>query len=119
MDVGKNFETTIKELERILNSRSVVGDAIKVDGATVIPLVSIGLGFGVGEGEPGTKEGGHGAGMGGGGGVKPVAVLVHDKEGMRVESIRAAASVIGKIAESVTEIAQGRISKPQLKKPES
>lgn len=122
MDVNKLFETTVNELERMLTSRSVVGEVIKVDGATIIPLVSLGVGFGVGGGEnaPGAKAGpGQGLGTAGGGGVKPVAVLVCDAQGVRLESIKGAASVISKIAESVTELARTKMGEGGAKMVEA
>jgi uncharacterized spore protein YtfJ len=120
MDVNRVFETTLQELERMLSSKSVVGEPIKVDGATVVPLLSVGVGFGAGGGEAqNAKAPGQGMGAGGGGGVKPVAVLVFDENGVRVESIKAAASVIAKIAESATEIARGKwLGEGEAKKPE-
>ncbi len=111
MEIDKLFTTGIGELTRMLNSKTVVGDPIQLNGATVVPLVSIGFGFGAGEGEgsePSGKGSGHGGGTGGGGGIKPVAVLVADKDGVRLESIKGAGSVFGKVAEAVTELARGK-----------
>ena len=51
MEVEKLFGTAVTELERMLNSKTVVGDPITVEGSTIIPLVSVGFGFGVGGGE--------------------------------------------------------------------
>jgi len=89
----------------------VVGEPITVEGNTLIPLVSVGFGFGVGGGE-GTdpkKGGGVGGGTGGGGGVKPVALVVVNKDGVRVEPIKgAASSVIEKLAETVGKVAAKR-----------
>ncbi len=70
-----------------------------MDGAVIIPLVSVGVGFGVGEGA-GDAKSGPGAGTGGGGGVKPIAVLIADKDGVRLETVKGAGSQLGKIAES-------------------
>ena len=103
-DVEKVFGTAINEIERLLNTKTVVGDPITVEGNTLIPLISVGFGFGVGGGE-GTdpkKGSGAGGGTGGGGGVKPVALIVINKDGVRVESIKGGtASVLEKIAETV------------------
>lgn len=122
MDATKLFDTTVSELERMLCSKSVVGEPIVIDGKTIIPLVSLGVGFGVGGGEnaAGGKTGpGQGLGTAGGGGVRPVAVLVVDQTGVHVESITAAASVIAKIAEGVTELARTRMKTPEAKKLEA
>ena len=98
------FKTAIKEIEQMLNSKTVVGDPINVDENTIIPLVSIGFGFGAGGGtgkEP-TKGEGTGGGTGGGGGVKPVAVLVINKDGVKLEPVKSGtASVLEKVAETM------------------
>ena len=42
------LKTTLGEIERLLTTKTVVGDPITLDGSTVIPLISIGFGFGAG-----------------------------------------------------------------------
>ena len=102
------FKTAIEEIERMLNSKTVVGDPIKIEENTIIPLVSIGFGFGAGGGtgkEP-TKGEGSGGGTGGGGGVKPVAVLVVNQDGVRLEPVKSGtASVLEKVAETIGKTA--------------
>ena len=104
MDVEKLFGTAVNEIERMLNTKTVVGDPITIEDNTLIPLISVGFGFGVGGGE-GTDSGkcaGVGGGTGGGGGVKPVALIVINKDGVRVEPIKGGtASVLEKVAENV------------------
>jgi uncharacterized spore protein YtfJ len=110
-DVGRLFDKAVGEIERMLNTKTVVGEPIKVEQATLIPLVSIGFGFGVGGGE-GTdpqKGAGHGGGTGGGGGVKPVALVIVNGDQVRVEPIKSGtASVLEKIAETVGKAASAR-----------
>lgn len=100
------FDKAVGEIERMLSSKTVVGEPIKIEGNTLIPLVNVGFGFGVGEGQ-GTeaeKGSGQGGGTGGGGGVKPVALVVINDEGVHVESIKSGtASVLEKVAESVSK----------------
>ena len=98
------FDKAVGEIERMLNTKTVVGDPITVDGNTLIPLVNVGFGFGVGSGEGSEpqKGGGRGGGTGGGGGVKPVALVVINQDGVRLEPIKSGtASVLEKVAESV------------------
>ena len=105
------FDKAVGEIERMLNSKTVVGDPIEIEGNTLIPLVNVGFGFGVGSGEGAEpKKGrGHGGGTGGGGGVKPVALIVINDEGVRVESIKSgAASAFEKVAETVGKAAAAR-----------
>lgn len=107
------LKTTLAEIERLLDTKTVVGDPINVEGATIIPLISIGFGFGAGGGSG--KESktvsaeGFGGGSGGGGGIKPVAIVVVDKNGVRVESVRrGAATVVEKVGEAVGRIVEKR-----------
>jgi len=86
------LKTTLGEIERLLNTRTVVGEPIKLEGSTVIPLISIGFGFGAGGGsgkETKAVSGeAFGGGSGGGGGIRPVAIVVVDKNGVRIEPAR-------------------------------
>ena len=105
MDSIENlFDKAVGEIERMLNTKTVVGEPITVEGNTLIPLVNVGFGFGVGSGE-GTeaeKGSGHGGGTGGGGGVKPVALVVVNGKGVQVEPIKSGtASVLEKVAETI------------------
>ena len=107
MDVEKLFGTAVNEIERMLNTKTVVGDPITIEDNTLIPLVSVGFGFGVGggEGTDSSKCAGVGGGTGGGGGVKPVALIVINKDGVRVEPIKGGtASVLEKVAEVVGKV---------------
>jgi uncharacterized spore protein YtfJ len=110
-DIEKLFDKAITEIERLLNTKTVVGEPITVEGNTLIPLVNVGFGFGVGGGQ-GTepqKGSGHGGGTAGGGGVKPVALVIINKDGIRVEPIKSGTtSVLEKVAETIGEVASGK-----------
>jgi uncharacterized spore protein YtfJ len=98
------FSAATSEIERILNTKTVVGEPMVVDGNTIIPLMSVGFGFGLGTGtgsDPKRGQGG-GGGVGGGGGIRPVALLIVDKNGVRLETLKGGtASAIEKVAEGV------------------
>jgi uncharacterized spore protein YtfJ len=103
------IKTTLAEIEKILNTGTVMGEPVKVDGSTVIPLVKVGFGFGMGSGSGKTgqkeKDEGTGNGLGGGGGVKPVALIVADKSGVRIELLeKSKGSVFEKLSENLPEI---------------
>lgn len=103
-DINEIAKTTMAEIERMLNAKSVVGEPITVEGATLIPLVSFGFGFGAGGGQGKSEKTGvgDGGGTGGGGGMKPVAVIVVTKDGVKVEPMKAGASgLVQRIAESI------------------
>jgi len=104
-DVESVTKTTLEEIEKVLSSKTVVGEPMTIEGNTLIPLISIGFAFGAGAGMSmgRKKEGeGTGAGTGGGAGVKPVAVIVVGKEGVKVEPIMGGmASAIERIGEAI------------------
>ena len=102
------FDQAVGEIERMLTTKTVVGEPIKVEGTTLIPLVNVGFGFcvGGGEGTDNEKGSGYGGGTGGGGGIKPVAVVIINDDGVRVERIRTGtATVLEKAVETVAKVA--------------
>jgi len=109
-DVEKLVKTTLGEIEKVLDSKTVVGEPIVIEGTTLIPLMSVGFGFaaGGGSGKGETKEAteGGGSGSGGGAGVRPIAIIVIDKEGVRIEPIKGGmATAIEKLSETIPDVA--------------
>ncbi|HAS04268.1 MAG TPA: sporulation protein YtfJ [Dehalococcoidia bacterium] len=97
-------KTTMGEIERLVNSKTLVGDPIVAGDNTLIPLISVGFGFGAGtnSGIITSKQKGEmsGAGSGGGAGIKPVAVIVVSKGEVKVEPVMSGVSgAIGKMTE--------------------
>ena len=122
MEEVKNLiKTSIEGAKEALTTARAVGDPIVIEGNTIIPLMSVGLGFagggGTGKGGRSEKETGEGTGggTGGGGGVKPVAVIIVNQEGVRVESIKGSVS---SLAESVSELVVKMMDKRQADKEE-
>jgi len=108
-DVENLVKTTLGEIEKVLGSKTVVGESIKVGETTIIPLLSIGFGFGGVGGSGSTdaakhKPEGLGGGGAAGGGVKPIAIIVIDKNGARIESIKGGmVSALEKLGETVPD----------------
>jgi len=99
-EVEQIAKATLEEIEKLLTSKTVVGETIVVGANTIIPLVSVGFGFGAGSGREAQK--GDGGGTGGGGGIKPVAVIVINEQGLRIEPInRGATPVLEKVVETL------------------
>ena len=89
-DVEKLLKCTVEELERLLNAQNVLGDPIRENDVTIVPLVSYGFGFGAGGGAgPKAEQGG---GTGAGGGIKPQAAIIIDKESARLEPLKGGVS---------------------------
>jgi uncharacterized spore protein YtfJ len=102
-------KTTLGEIEKVLSTKTVVGEPLTIEGTTLIPLISAGFGFGagggIGKGEVKQKGEGSGGGTGGGAWVKPVAVVVVNKEGVRIEPIMGSlAGAIEKLGETIPQV---------------
>ena len=107
------LKTTLGEVERMLSTKTVVGEPFEVRGNTIVPLIAVGFGFGGGGGEGEDHKlanaKGSGLGTGAGGGVRPVALVIVDKDGhARVEPIRTVASVVEKMGEAVAHVIESR-----------
>ncbi len=100
-DAEKIVSETVEQIKSLLSSERVVGDPIQIGEATILPLLSIGFGFGGGGGHEGAGESGQGAGAGGG--IKPIALVISDTKGVRVEPVKQASS---SLIESVAAIVQ-------------
>ncbi len=126
-DIDKLVTTSMGEIEKLLSTKSVIGDTITIEGNTVIPMMSIGFAFGAmgGTGKGGGKgdnkgRGGEGSGegigegTGGVGGIKPVAVLVINQDGVKVESIKGrAATIVDRVSDVVGRVAEKRFDKKE------
>lgn len=107
MDMVENLvKTTLDEVEKALSAKTVVGEPITIGEATLIPVISVGFAFGAGGGQ-GRNESkrtgeGSGSGVGGGAWAKPRAVIVVDKNGVRIEPITGRMSfALEKLGETV------------------
>jgi len=124
MDIVESLtRTTLEEIEKVLTTRTVVGDPITIEDKTLIPLISIGFGFGAGggsgKGEAKQKGEGTGGGTGGGAWVRPCAVVIIDKEGVRVEPIKGGlSSAIQSVGESVPKMVEHVVDKVVDRKKE-
>ena len=109
-------KTTLEEIEKVLTTRTVVGEPITVGDKTLIPLISVGFGFGAGggsgKGEAKQKGEGTGGGTGGGAWVRPCAVVIIEQEGVRVEAIKGGlSSAMQSVGESVPRMVEHVVDK--------
>ena len=110
-DIENMVKTTISQIEKVLSSKTVVGEPITVGETTLIPLLSMGFGFGAagGAGKADSKQGNEGlkGGAGGAGGMRPIAIIVIDKDGVRIEPIKSSvAAAIEKLSEKVPGVVE-------------
>jgi len=115
-DTQSLFKMCLEEVDRMLSTKHVVGEPMTVEGNTIFPLISIGFGFGAGGGSGEGKKGegtGGGAGTGAGGGVRPVGVIIVNKDGVKIETLHGA---FASVAEKVADVAASVIEKRGGKK---
>lgn len=106
------LKTITGEMQMSLSAKTVVGDPITAEGKTIVPLISVGMGFGAGT-SVGTEASGGGGGAGGLG-LKPVAVIIIDQHGVRVERLESPKqSLMEQIAEAVPRLAENLSSKKE------
>jgi len=115
-EVEALLKATIGEMERLLASKTVIGEPITAGGKTVIPLLSVGAGFGVGAGS-GKGDEGTGGGAGGGFGMKPIAVIIIEEDAVRVEPVRkGGGSLIEQLADKVPQLIKKEIDEREERK---
>lgn len=120
-EIENLVKVSMNEIERLLSTKAVVGEPVTFEENTIIPMVSLGFAFGAGSGsgrsEKASKGEGSGSGTAGGGGIKPTAIIVVNKEGVRVEAIKGAtASVLEKMGDTVGKIVEKRVDKDNKEK---
>ncbi len=93
-ETSRMIGETMQELLATADVTAVFGDPVTVGDRTIITAaeVACGFGFGIGSGEGPTqgsteKSGGSGGGGGGGARSRPIATIVIEPEGVRVEPI--------------------------------
>lgn len=124
MEVVENItRTTLQEIEKVLSTRTIIGEPVTFDGSTIIPIISIAFGFGAGggsgKGEGQRKGEGEGGGTGGGAWMRPVAVIISDKNGVRVEPVIGGISgALEKLGESFPKLIESLVEKWAERKKE-
>lgn len=103
-DVESLVKTTLGQIEKVLGSKTVIGEPIKIGDTTLIPLLSVGFGFGGAAGTDSKKSEGSGGGGAAGGGIKPIAIIVIDQNGARIEAIKGGmASALERLGENMPD----------------
>ena len=112
------ISTIVEELKSMATTESIVGEPMKVDDKTIIPVIKISMGFGGGGGEDtgGKKHGGTGGGGGGGIKIEPAAFIVVEEEKVSLLPIKPKS--FDKVVEVVPELIN-KIKSAKEKKQES
>jgi len=98
MNIAELIKNTLKEAQELMSSRTVVGEPIKTDTHTVIPVSRVMFGFGGGGGEGNEKNNTTtGQGVGGGWSIEPVAFVVVGEDGAKLMTIGDKESLTGRL----------------------
>ena len=114
MNIAELINNTLKEAQELMTSKTVVGEPIRTDTHTVIPVSKVMFGFGGGGNEKGKV--GNGQGVGGGWSIEPVAFVVVGTDGAKLMTIGDKESLTGKLmdlAPSVIESVKEFVDKNQ------
>lgn len=107
MTLSDLVESALKDMERVMQTRTVVGEPIPSGEFTVIPVSKVTFGFGAGGGAGEKKqEGGSGEGIGGGWSIDPVAFIVVGKEGAKLYSVKHEESLAGRLIDVAPKVAE-------------
>jgi uncharacterized spore protein YtfJ len=110
-ELSEILKTITEEMQKALSAKNAVGDPVTVDGKTVIPLMSVGMGFGAGSSSGKADNPGGGAGALG---MKPVAVIIIDQDGVRVERLKEAQhTLLEHVADTVPKLLEGLTRKKE------
>ncbi|MBA1342787.1 MAG: hypothetical protein C5S52_04230 [ANME-2 cluster archaeon] len=105
MGVEELMQEVVEQLEKLVTTRTIVGEPITVAGKTVIPISKVSFGFGSAGGEcKRDEESGFGGGGGGGAKIEPVAFLVVSEDEVKLLPATGKGIDIGKIMEAVPEV---------------
>jgi len=125
MGVEELMQEVVEQLEKLVTTRTIVGEPITVAGKTVIPISKVSFGFGSAGGEcKHDEESGFGGGGGGGAKIEPVAFLVVSEDEVKLLPATGKGIDIGKIMEAVPEAVdkiksmRGKKDKDKGKEPE-
>jgi uncharacterized spore protein YtfJ len=111
----ESMDTLADHLEKLINTRTVVGEPTTTGNITFIPIITATFGFGAGGGEgtdPQSKMGGKGNGGGVGGKLTPSALIVIKGDDAQVYSLGSKGTL-----EKLIELAPDLASKFNFCKP--
>jgi len=101
----EDLETIVSHLEKMVSTKTIVGDPIASGNTTIIPILTASFGFGSGGGEGNDPSHGAGKGSGGGAGAKlaPTALIIVQGDDVKVYSL-AQKGTLEKLAELIPEV---------------
>lgn len=104
--ISELTDSSMKNLQTLIDSNSVVGDPITTpDGTTILPVSRVSFGFGTGGSDlPATQKELFGGGSGGGVSITPVAFLVIQNGSVKVLQIQSFSSTADRVVGMVPDV---------------
>ena len=104
--ISELTDSSMKNLQTLIDSNSVVGDPITTpDGTTILPVSRVSFGFGTGGSDlPATQKELFGGGSGGGVSITPVAFLVIQNGSLKVLQIQSFSSAADRVVGMVPDV---------------
>lgn len=104
--ISELTDSSMKNLQTLIDSNSVVGDPITTpDGTTILPVSRVSFGFGTGGSDlPATQKELFGGGSGGGVSITPVAFLVIQNDSVKVLQIQSFSSAADRVVGMVPDV---------------
>ena len=121
--LGELTESSMKNLQTLIDSNSVIGkEVITPDGTVILPVSRVSFGFGTGGGDlPATQKELFGGGTGGGVSITPLAFLIVKKGDVKLLQVQSynntADRVVGMVPDVVDKVS-GLISGSKKEKTE-
>ena len=106
-------EALLKGMDTVLSTKTVVGEATRIEDTIILPLVDVSFGVGAGAGNNGQKNSASGAG-GLGGKMTPSAVLVIKDGAVKLVNIKNQDAVT-KVLDMIPDMVE-KFTKPKDKK---
>lgn len=104
--ISELTDSSMKNLQALIDSNAVIGKAITTpDGTTILPVSKVSFGFGTGGSDlPATQKELFGGGAGGGVSITPVAMLVIQGGSVKVLQIQSYTSTADRVVGMVPDV---------------
>jgi sporulation protein YtfJ len=105
MVIEELVETVLTKLKEVTQTETVVGEPIKIQDTTLVPVSRVSIGFGAGGGKQ-EKDGKGGECTGGGMTIEPVAFVVIRKDKVELIPMKGDESGLGKVIDLIPQVVE-------------
>ena len=104
--LGELTESSMKNLQTLIDSNSVIGkEVITPDGTVILPVSRVSFGFGTGGGDlPATQKELFGGGSGGGVSITPLAFLIVKNGDVKLLQVQSYSNTADRVVGMVPEV---------------